>query len=192
VRLGVYLCLLLRATCEPYDLRNNPTPATWAEILCLDDPNGKGARRVTSALKRPGRERLVELKPRAARTPEVQLLDPARSGRPLERGFERGERWVAIPHELWLRGWIFDLHETSLGVSLVLMDRLYGAKSSQFITRERRESYGLSEDTWTRSIRDLTNRGLLKAGRAPVGDDLHFGRARNTYWIIKRRLDDTP
>ncbi|MFJ2298695.1 hypothetical protein [Oerskovia paurometabola] len=99
---------------------------------------------------------------------------------------------MAVPHKLWLRGWILDLRETSLAVLLVLMDRLYGAKSSKFITRERRESYGLSEDTWTRGIRDLTNRGLLRVGRAPVGDDLHFERMRNTYWIIERRLDDKP
>lgn len=192
MRLGVYLCLLLRATDEPYDVRNNPTPATWAEMLCLEDPKGKGARRVTSAFKWLEREKLVELKPRAGRTPEVQLLDPTGSSRPLEGGFDSGERYVSVPHELWLRGWIFELRETSLAVLLVLMDRLYKAKFPQFITRERRESYGLSEDTWTRGIRELTDRGLLKVGRVPVGDDLNYERMRNTYWIDDRRLDGIP
>lgn len=192
VRLGIYLCLLLRATDVPYDVRNNPTPTAWAKMLCLEDPKGKGARRVTSAFKWLERERLVELTPRAGRTPEVQLLDPAGSGRPLEGGFDSGERWVSVPHEVWLRGWIFELRETSLAVLLVLMDRLYGAKFPQFVTRERHESYGLSEDTWTRGIRDLTDRGLLKVGRAPIGDDLNFERVRNTYWIIDSRLDRYP
>lgn len=192
VRLGVYLCLLLRATDKPYDVRNNPTPATWAEMLCLVDPKGKGARRVTSAFQWLERERLVELKPRAGRPPEVQLLDPAGSGGAFEAGFDTGERWVSVPQELWLRGWIFDLRETSLAVLLVLMDRLYKAKFPQFITRERHESYGLSEDTWTRGIRDLTDRGLLTVGRVPIGDDLNFERLRNTYWIENRRLDAYP
>lgn len=188
VRLGVYLCLLLRATQEPHDVRNNPTPAAWAEMLCLADPKRKGARRVTAAFKWLESQKLVALRPRAGRTPVVELLDPAGSGQP----FDAGAQWVAVPQELWLRGWIFELRETSLAVLLVLLDLLYGAKSARFVTPERRESYGLSEDTWTRGVRDLRDRGLLTVGRIPIGDDFHFDRLRNTYWIDPLALDDYP
>lgn len=188
VRLGIYLCLLARATRTPYDIRNNLTPKAWAEMLCLVDPKGKGARRVTSAFKWLEKERLVTLTPRAGRPPVVQLMNPAGSGGP----FEDGGYWVGVPHEFWLRGWIFDLRETSQAVLLVLLDLLYKAESPRFVTPERHDEYGLSEDTWTRGIKDLRDRGLLTVGRVPIGDQWHYDRLRNTYWIDKRRLDEFP
>jgi hypothetical protein len=188
VRLGIYLCLVARATDTPHDVRNNPTPAAWAKMLGLVDPKGKGARRVTSAFKWLEREGLLSLKSRTGRTPIVQLMHPTGSGGP----FETGDHWVSVPHEFWLCGWIFDLRETSQAVLLVLMDLLYGAESARFVTPERHDSYGLSEDTWTRGIRDLCDRGLLTVGRVPIGDDFHFDRLRNTYWINQRRLYNYP
>lgn len=191
VRLGIYLCLLLRATQSPHDVRHNPVPSAWAEMLSLYDPKGSGARRVTSAFKWLARERLVALRPRAGQTPVVQLLDPAGSGAP----FAAGGTWAQVPLELWERGWVFTLRETSLAVLLVLLDLQYGAKSqadAPFVTPERRRSYGLSDDTWTRGTRDLRERRLLTVGRVPIGDDFHFDRLRNTYWIHERRLDDSP
>lgn len=190
VRLGVYLCLIFRATQEPHDVRNNPTPATWAEMLCLTDPKGKGARRVTSAFKWLESQKLVALRPRAGRTPVVQLLDPTGNGGP----YGTAGQWVSVPQELWLRGWIFELRETGLAVLLVVLDLLYGAsaKEARFVTPERRKNYGLSEDTWTRGIGELRDHGLLKVGRIPIGDDFHFDRLRNTYWVNHDRLGDHP
>lgn len=103
-----------------------------------------------------------------------------------------GKNWVPVPQEFWLRGWIFELRETSQAVLLVILDLLYEAKSARFVTPERREGYGLSEDTWTRGIRDLRDRGLLEVGRLPIGDDNHFDRLRNTYWIDPLALDSYP
>lgn len=187
VRLGIYLCLLLRATQKPHDVRRNPVPWAWAEMLCLDDPKGSGARRVTSAFKWLARERLVALQKRAGTTPVVQLLDPAGTGQPFAL-----DTWASVPLELWEHGWIFYLRETSLAVLLMLLDLQYGTKSmadARFVTPERRRNYGLSDDTWTRGTRDLRHRGLLTVGRMPIGDDFHFDRLRNTYWIDERRLD---
>ena len=51
---------------------------------------------------------------------------------------------------------------------------------------------GLSDDTWTRGIRDLSERKLLTVRRVPIGDDWHYDRLRNTYSIDMRRLGDSP
>ncbi|MFC8796890.1 hypothetical protein ACFT2C_04105 [Promicromonospora sp. NPDC057138] len=188
VRLGVYLCLLARATRAPFDVRHNLTPAAWAEMLRIKDPKGKGARRVTSAFKWLEKERLVTLQRRAGRPPLVQLMDPAGSGGP----FETGGYWVQVPHEFWLRGWIFSLRETSQAVLLALLDLLYKADAPRFVTPERHDEYGLSDDTWTRGIRDLSECKLLTVRRVPIGDDWHYDRLRNTYSIDMRRLGDSP
>lgn len=191
VRLGVYLCLLLRAVQKPHDVRNNPVPAAWARMLCLPDPSGRGARRVTSAFKWLEREGLLTLTPRAGSTPKVQLLDPAGSG----QEFDLDGRWAAVPVEVWQLGWLFELPVTSMAVLLCLLHLQYKVEDqldARFIPPHQRASYGFSGDTWTRGEADLKRRGLLVVERQPIGDTYHYDRLRNTYWVKKDRLYHPP
>jgi len=77
-------------------------------------------------------------------------------------------------------------------VLFALTERLGGRKVSMYLTRDRRESYGLSHDTWTRGRHELEERGLLRVSRVPQGDDYDYRRLRNSYWINKDRLLAPP
>jgi hypothetical protein len=47
-----------------------------------------------------------------------------------------------------------------------LRKHLGGYKAPRYLLRERRESYGLSHDTWTRGRHELEDAGLLAVNRS--------------------------
>ena len=49
--------------------------------------------------------------------------------------------------------------------------------------RDRRASYQLSHDTWTRGRYELEQAGLLTVKRVPQGDEYVYTRLRNSYWL---------
>jgi hypothetical protein len=55
--------------------------------------------------------------------------------------------------------------------------------------RDRRASYELSHDTWTRGRQELERAGLLTVKRAPQGDEYVYIRLRNSYWLDTAPLD---
>lgn len=55
-----------------------------------------------------------------------------------------------------------------------------------YLTRLRRESYNLSQYTWTRGRQEFEGHGLLTVSRVRQGDD--YRRLRNSCWIEKQRL----
>ena len=55
--------------------------------------------------------------------------------------------------------------------------------------RDRRASYGLSHDSWTRGRHELEAAGLLTVKRVPQGDEYDYTRLRNSYWLETGPLD---
>ena len=195
VRLRLYLCIVLRATHMPYDITKNPMPGRWAQMLALPDPNKAGARRINDAFTWLAEHKLIKLTPRRGRTPTIHLLSGKGDGRPYVRPMEikSDAYYIGVPLGLWRQGWILELSAIELALLLALLE-LTGGKTSEhpIVTPERRDSYRLSDDTWTRASKGLQEKGLLKVGRVHQGDEYHPERWRNTYWIERPRLADSP
>jgi hypothetical protein len=115
-------------------------------------------------------------------TPSIQLLDPYGSGRPMSN--PRDRRWVSFPIGFWSHGWLLHLSPVAIAVLFALREFLGGSKVPRYMLRDRRASYGLSHDTWTRGRQELEKAGLLTVTRVPQGDDYAYNRLRNSYWLV--------
>lgn len=189
VRLKLYLTMTLLAVSPPYDIRSIPARA-WAEALGLSDPARNGARRIGDAI-----DFLRELKLiRASRGPgsprNVLLRSPTGNGRPYSW---RGDRYISMPLGFWEHEWIYQLTGSAVALLLVLRDMRSNRSSTNppWLTTEQKGRYGLSEATWTRATKELTDAGLLTVRRRLEGKDFDYQRLRNTYWVRIEVLDDT-
>ena len=150
-RLRLYLLLTMIATRSPFDIRNPPTAMTLARTLDL--PPGTGPRRITSNMKWLADNHFVELTRRPGLTPSIQLLDPHGSGRPMSD--PRGPRYVSFPIGFWSYGWLLHLSPVAIAVLFALHELLGGSKLPRYMLRDRRASYELSHNTWTRGRHEL-------------------------------------
>lgn len=203
VRLKLYLSLLWTSASDPYDTK---IPAySWAELLALPDPGGKGARRVRAALHVLEGMRLVRLEARHGLPPIVYLhneagdggsytkpsLEATRSGRIAAK-----DRYIKIPAQFWTRGWVQVLSASATAILLVLLDMEDHNEHGQPILEptwispgRAKQRYALSADTWTAGKRQLEAHGVLRIGRAPVGEDFGLRRFRDTYRLRYDRLE---
>lgn len=188
-RLKLYLLISMMATRYPYDIQNPPNPQTLA--LTLDLPPTTGPRRIASNMKWLSDHRFIGLTKRPGLLPAIQLLDPYGSGYPLENP-RRSVPWVTIPIGFWSRGWLLQLSPVAIAVLFSLREHLGGYEAARYLLRDRRESYYLSHDTWTRGSLELEDNGLLTVTRRLHGQDQYADmRLRNSYWLNIDRLD-TP
>ena len=150
----------------------------------LDLPPGTGARRITSNMKWLADNRFIELTRRSGLTPSIQLLDPHRSGKPMrDPRRPRGQRYVSFPIGFWSHGWLLHLSPVAIAVLFALREHLGDSKVPRYMLRDRRASYELSHDTWTRGRHELENAGLLTVKRVPQDDEYVYTRLRNSYWL---------
>jgi hypothetical protein len=191
-RLRLYLLLTMIATSEPFDIRNPPTAMTLARTLDLLPDTG--ARRITSNMKWLAVNRFIELAKRPGLTPSIQLLDPLWSGKPLPPGISkpmgnpRRDRYVTFPIGFWSHGWLLHLSPVAIAVMFAMREHLGGKPNvARYMLRDRRDSYELSHDTWTRGTRELKEASLLTVKRVPQGDEYVYTRLRNAY-----QLDTSP
>jgi hypothetical protein len=189
VRLRLYLLLTMMATDHPYDIRNPPTPATLARTLDLEPTTG--SRRTTSNMKWLADHRFIALTKRPGLTPAIQLLDPQGTGDPMSDP-RRPAPYVSIPLGFWSKGWLLELAPTAIAVLFTLSERLGGYKQPQYLLPDRRESYGLSHDTWTRGSRELEDNGLLTVSTITQGEEYAYTRRRRNYWLNMDLLDMRP
>jgi hypothetical protein len=184
-RLPFYLLLTMIATRSPFDIRNPPTAITLARTLDL--PSSTGPRRITSNMKWLADNHFIQLIKRPGLTPSIQLLDPHGSGRPMSD--TRGARYVSFPIGFWSYGWLLHLSPVAIAVLFALRELLGGSKVPRYMLRDRRASYELSHDTWTRGRHELERAGLLTVKRVPQGDEYVYTRLRNSYWLDTAPLD---
>ncbi|GGZ11632.1 hypothetical protein GCM10010343_42820 [Streptomyces avidinii] len=190
MRLKLYLCLVMMATAEPFDIKRPPTPQAWCRLLAL--PSDAGPRRVTSNIKWLSENGFIELGPRRGYAPpSIQLLSMNGDRSPFERASLKG-RYVGIPIEFWRNGWILALSPTAIALLFALLESQGGHTESRYVPRQRRESYGLSHNTWTEARKELERHDFLTVTRTPQGSDFDYQRMRNSYWVDESRLFDTP
>ncbi|MGH3537538.1 MAG: hypothetical protein ACRDS0_27135 [Pseudonocardiaceae bacterium] len=190
VRLKLYLTITMMATRRPHDLLKPPPPYRWARLLALTSPTG--SRRVSSNLRWLHTNKFIELTPRAGHLPLIRLLDPAGSGGPYVRPMEQGLRYISLPLELWSQGWILELSATALALLMVIRDVQQGKSLARYASRQDRDSYHLSPDTWTRASKELVCHELLEIRRVPQGSEFDYERMRNLFRVNTDRLMTPP
>jgi hypothetical protein len=185
VRLPLYLLLTMIASQPPFDIRNPRNHHALARVLDLSPDNGP--RRVRDNLRWLHKHKFIELKPRPGTHPAIQLLDPLDPSRPLPN--PRANRpYVTIPISFWSKAWIIDLPPVAIAVLFALRELLGGVEPT-FMFSDRRESYHLSHDTWTRGVAELKEREILNVHRVPEGGDFGHWRLRDVYELKIERFD---
>lgn len=203
VRLKLELSFLWFAANPPHDLTY---PARmWAILLGLEDPEGRGTRRVRQAILTLARFELIAIDPRPGQPNRIVLLDEGQPGTRYElpgAAFNRGRgsdqdwrhRYVQMPDTLWTNGWLATLSGAALAMLLVLYVELGRREPSTtdvwFSPSQALKLYGLSEDTRSKGLRELRAAGLITARkRSASRTALDFRRLRNTYRINTAQLD---
>lgn len=161
-------------------------------MLGLPDPAERGARRVADALAWLRDEQFLKVKAQRGEVPLVALRSPLGDGKKFKRP---AGRWVTLPLGYWKNQWITALSGRGTALLLILLDLQGGrdqVQRGQWMTAEHKARYGLSDDTWTRATQELRAYRLVKVGRKPLSRDLGMRRMRNTYFVLKDRLEDVP
>ena len=189
VRLRLYLCMTMMATRQPFDIRTPPTPAGWTTMLGLSEQHGP--RRIGESLRWLRNNHYIQLTHRAAAPASIGLLHASGDGSDYRRPALES-RYIRLPITLWNQGWILDLSAVELAILMVLLDSQGGQARPYFVTKQRRETYGLSHDTWTKGANGLKDHGLLTIDRSPLGTDTEYHRLRNAYWLDLDKLSVPP
>jgi hypothetical protein len=188
VRLKLFLTMALLATDPPHKI-NPISSRVWASALTLPDPESRGARRISDALRwlNDHKPPFVSLDRIPGSPPTIQLLSASGSGKKWVR--PTGQ-YVTVPLGFWTNKWIIKLSGAGTALLIVLLDLQGGRTRPLSLSGHDRRIRGLSDDTWTRATKELHGHGLLEVGKATQGTDLDWRRARNTYWVPLEQLED--
>lgn len=203
VRLKLELSFLWFAVNPPHDLSY---PArVWAMLLGLEEPAGKGTRRVRQAVAALEKMHLIETASLPGHPNRITLLDEGGEGGAYtlpglayNKARGKGEQWrhryIQLPDTLWTNGWLSVLSGPALAMLLVLHSELGrrdpGSTDIWFSPARAKQLFGLSEDTRSKGLRELRAAGLVSARRrSATRDVLDFKRVRNTYRLEYARLD---
>lgn len=203
VRLKLELSFLWFAANPPHDLTY--AARVWATLLDLDDPEGRGTRRVRQAILSLAKTGLIALDPRPGQPNRIVLLDEGHPGTRYElagaaynrtkgSGKEWRHRYIQLPDTLWTNGWLATLSGAALAMLLVLYTELGRRDPSTtdlwFSPAQALKLYGLSEDTRSKGLRELRAAGLITARKRSASRNvLDFRRLRNTYRLNIAQLD---
>jgi hypothetical protein len=194
VRVKLYLSLLWISVAEPHDTEY-PARA-WADLIGLPDPDGLGTRRVQAALGWLGREGFVRLEKSPGRPARAFLLDDGGSREAYKLPHRDKEMYVKVPPELWKLNWWPLLSAPGLAVLLALLEwqpHPPTGKPMWIAPSVKDKRYGLSPDTWTRGVAELSRLGLITVEAKGV-EEGHFRwrRRRHTYRLKLERLKSAP
>lgn len=204
VRLKLELSFLWFAVNPPHDL-TFPS-RVWATLIGLDDPEGRGTRRVRQAITALAAENLIRVVGQAGRPNKIFLLDEGGNdnsyvlpGEAYNKSKGSGQEWrhryIQIPDTLWTNGWVATLSGAALAMLLVLFAELGQKDPSKtdiwFSPAQAKKIYGLSEDTRSKGLRELRGAGIITARKRSVSKDvLDFRRLRNMYRVELEKFGD--
>lgn len=206
VRLKLLVSMIWLASAPPHDVAY-PARA-WATLLDLDDPPGRGARRVNQAISwleehqfltveaRPGHPSRVTLLSEAG-TGEAYTLPGAQYGKLRNKNVPAEDlarhRYFQIPSSFWTSGWLAILSGPAVAMYLVLLaestDRTGGGEI-WFSPALAAKRYALSDDTRSKGLRELKRAGLISTARRPVSSDIFdVQRFRNVHVLQPDKLN---
>lgn len=195
VRIKLYLSLLWVAAREPY---STSRPARfWAALIGLEDPEGKGARRIRSALGDLKRANLVTVKRHGGNASEILLLNETGSGKPYTvpgltgigstpDSTTKAERYFRVPESFWTYGWVEKLSSPAITMLLILLaEGAHNGRASWFSAGASSKRYGISASTRKTGLNELVRLGLVEVDTtAPLAAVVSSMRKpRNVYSV---------
>jgi hypothetical protein len=207
VKIKLLLSMIWVAAKAPYDVT---FPArSWATLLALPDPGGKGAARITDALRTLEQQGFVSMKKHRGQPSSITLLSELGTGESYShpgdvwqkldpsdtRSRRAAPRYMQLSVSLWTNGWIAALSGPALSMLLILLTSARGRDPenlwfSQSVAATR---YGLTEPTRRKGIDELAQYGLVTLQRAVIaGSPLSTNRHRNVYTVNVDRFETLP
>ncbi|MEU3649435.1 hypothetical protein AB0E59_39095 [Lentzea sp. NPDC034063] len=206
LRLKLYLSLLWVCAAAPYEAVR-PARA-WAALLGLDDPGGRGTRRVQETMRELQERNLVRLRDRGGLPSGITVLSDFGTGADYEPPSEtynrlklRGaadellgvHRYFRVPSSLWTSGLITRLSGPGLAMLLVLRceQQSKDAVPVWFSPARAANRFGLAESTRRLGLEQLRNEGLVVTSvhrLSETGDFIDVYRQRKVHALDLSRL----
>lgn len=172
----------------------------WAELLDLEDPTGKGKRRVNAALSKLEQLNLLRVEQHRGLPPTLRLLVESGLGLPYmeipstarfkaPKADRDLHNYFKLPVKLWTEGHVQAMSAKALAMLLVLSESSVGEDGREIWWSNKRfeERYGLSRATRSEGSRELFARRLVQVRREEVTTGpsaFATPRMRNVYKLI--------
>jgi hypothetical protein len=206
LRLKLYLSLLWVCAAPPYEAIR-PARA-WAALLGLEDPEGRGTRRIQETLRELQERKLVRLRDRGGLPNAVTVLSDFGTGAAYEPPSEtynrlkmqglgdeqlRGHRYFRIPSTLWTSGLITRLTGPGMAMLLVLRSEQQSKDATPvwFSPARAANRFGLAESTRRLGLAKLRQEGLVITDvhkLSESGDFIDVYRQRKVHTLDLSRL----
>lgn len=197
VALKLYLALLWRCSSPPFQT-DKPARA-WATLLDLEDPSGRGARRVKNAMQMLAAANLIQISAQPGYPNVTTLLDESGSGRAYElpsTAYKFGKMnkaskenlasntYFKVPQRLWRDGYIQGLSGPGLVMLLILLAE-QGAEGAKvwFSTEEFPRRYNISHKSRAAGTAELQRAKLLRV----ESQSLAASQFSSTFDVQRRR-----
>jgi hypothetical protein len=196
----LYLALIWRCSAPPFS--TDLQARKWAVLLGLDDPDVRGARRVTNALDVLEREGLVKLDRRRGESTIITLLMESGDGsayqlpstataRAKSKSHAERHRYFKVPPKLWVTGEIQAMSASAVAMLLILLcERNVDGRRTWWSTERFPQLFAISPTMRAKGTKELQALGLLSVTkqRVPDGGDptriFTRDRVRNLYRLM--------
>lgn len=196
----LYLALIWRCSAPPFS--TDLQARKWALLLDLEDPDVRGARRVTNALDVLERERLVKLHRRSGESTIITLLMESGDGRDYQlpstataraksKSHAEQHRYFKVPPKLWVTGEIQTLSAGALAMLLILLcERNVDGRRTWWSTERFPQLFAISPTMRAKGTKELEELGLLSVTKQRVADGpdpsrvFTRDRVRNLYRLM--------
>lgn len=193
----LYLLMIGRASKPPFEIIDTPASG-WARALGLQDPRGKGARKIKNALKKLEELQFIELLSVPGKPSIIRLLSESGTGESYEtpsRYFYEKQKvgespvYFKISGKLLIEGEFQQLSGAGLAMLLVLAAEEAYKKPVWFATEEFPKRYGISAATRAKGTKELLEHGLLRISKRYLDErgrsvSMRTQRKRNIYRLI--------
>ncbi|MGK8506345.1 hypothetical protein [Nocardia asiatica] len=186
VRTKLYLTCALAASGGDFSYARNTPARSWAAALNLEDPDKHGARRVSDAFRWLHDHRFLRVSIGRGRVPDFTVVT-ALKGTAYSKP---NSDYVTVPLGLWSNHWISAFSAADIAVLLAILDAPGG--NERYLTGAVKKRYHLSDDSWTRGTKKLTELGIITVERRVAGGPTTQNRIRNIYTLLDPNLSRTP
>lgn len=157
IRLKLFLTFALRAA-SGRPVLNGRRPPGMARMLAL--PPQTGPRRVADAMRWLRSNSFIEVEPQVGQPGMITLLDGGDPPSDLSNR-DRNGNYVSVPIELWTSGHFLQMKAREVAIFIAIWDVTSNSAKEGSLTGYRKAQYGISDDTWTRALKELRVRNLI-------------------------------
>jgi hypothetical protein len=201
LRVKLYLSVLWRAAKAPYEVEGVPA-RSWAVLLGLEDPRGRGERRVQQAIRDLDEIGLLTRRKAGGGPDVLRPLNESGDRSPYEPPSEthhrlkasgtskedrREHQYFRLPSWLWTEGYLARLESPGLAALLILGSNMLPRRPRVLIDRATADAeYGLSERTRGKGLEELRRLDMLSTEIESVderGQGVGFTRRRNVHTL---------